>query len=185
MHRRLLSPAFSNYIDPLIGTINDYSAKFIQYCDIVASTHEPVLLLHLLSKLTLDVIGKVAFSTEFGCLEEKKTELEWASRYIFERRVGLSLFIPELLYLFPSKGNRDTLRARRILEQAVTDVIEERKRAKATVQKKNEAEAQTAPLFIDLLLNTSDNETGSALADDEPQLLMWWPGFFFRFVYAN
>ncbi|KAM8920828.1 cholesterol 24-hydroxylase-like [Pelodytes ibericus] len=97
--RRLIDPAFSRgYLMGLMGTFNEYAEDLMEVFAQKADGKQTVILHKLISRMTLDVIAKVAFGMELNSLEDENTPFPQAISFVMkgfvEMRNPLIEYIP-------------------------------------------------------------------------------------------
>jgi len=180
-HRQIIQPAFFTQAlkDALNTHIPSLAAKFVEYWKRAPLGREIDIASHIAS-LTLDVIGRVAFSHEFRALESIKI---WAedpdgdelgeSKDPFVQAMGKLVkpnFISVLAILFGSPAigkycNPTMRRGRRVMDQEVDKII---RNAKEKVEKSNrKTERKGSKSLLTILLEATNGDSKRFLNNTE------------------
>ncbi|KAG8449139.1 hypothetical protein GDO86_015987 [Hymenochirus boettgeri] len=157
--RRIMDPAFSRtFLVGLMGTFNEKAEELMEKLAFKADGKHKMKMHDLLSRVTLDVIGKVAFGMEINSLHDDQTPFPRAISLVMSGTVASR--DPFLKYSLGKRAwIRDVQASAKLLRQTGKECIERRKK-----QVQNGEE-----IPMDILTQILK---GAALEDCDPELLV-------------
>ncbi|XP_069805535.1 cholesterol 24-hydroxylase-like [Dendropsophus ebraccatus] len=126
--RRIMDPAFSrSYLMELMGTFNEKAEELMERLTALADEKTEARMHELFNKMTLDVIGKVAFDMELNCLHDDQTPFPQA---ILLSMQGMVEMRNPLVKFLPSKKKiiHEVQDAVRLLRKTGKECIERRQK---------------------------------------------------------
>ncbi len=150
--RRLAQPAFHRKRLAALGTITTRAAEaMLRSWELYARKAQPFDVNGEMMPLTLRIVGEALFSADVsGDADTVREALTVALEHVDYR--SYSLFaLPERV---PTPRNRRFIRARRLLDEVVLKLIEERRRS-----------GEDAGDLLSMLLLARDEETGESMSD--------------------
>ncbi|XP_078516273.1 cholesterol 24-hydroxylase-like isoform X1 [Lissotriton helveticus] len=127
--RRIFDPAFSrSYLMGLMGTFNEKAETLMEKLEGLSDGKTEVSMLDLMSRLTLDVIAKIAFGLEINSLEDDQTPFPKAISNVMK---GLISTREPFIRLFPGNWNyvKEVQESIRLLRRTGKECIERRRKA--------------------------------------------------------
>ncbi|NXI77484.1 CP46A hydroxylase, partial [Rhipidura dahli] len=155
--RRIMDPAFSrSYLIGLMDTFNEKAEELMEKLQEKADGKTEFSMLSMMSRVTMDIIGKVAFGLELNALSDDQTPLPNAVMKIME---GLNKARIPLIRFMPGQRKlvKEAREGVRLLRRVGKECIEQRKEA---IQSGKEAplDILTQILKGDALEKTRDDE---------------------------
>ncbi|XP_059331138.1 cholesterol 24-hydroxylase isoform X1 [Ammospiza nelsoni] len=155
--RRIMDPAFSrSYLIGLMETFNEKAEELMEKLEKKADGKTEFSMLSMMSRVTMDVIGKAAFGLELNALSDDQTPLPNAVTKIME---GLNKARDPFIRFMPGKQKmlKETRESVRLLRRVGKQCIDQRREA---IQNGKEASMDilTQILKGDALEETRDDE---------------------------
>ncbi|NXU48195.1 CP46A hydroxylase, partial [Turnix velox] len=156
--RRIMDPAFSrSYLIGLMETFNEKAEELMEKLDEKADGKTEFSMLNMMNRVTMDVIGKVAFGLELNALSDDKMPLPHAVRMVME---GMTKARIPLLQYMPGKQKlvKEVRESVRLLRRVAKECIDRRRE---DIQNGKEAtlDILTQILKGDALEETRDDES--------------------------
>ncbi|NWV43453.1 CP46A hydroxylase, partial [Grantiella picta] len=155
--RRIMDPAFSrSYLVGLMETFNEKAEELMEKLEEKADGKTEFSMLSMMGRVTMDIIGKVAFGLELNALSDDQTPLPNAVTKIME---GVNATRIPLIRYMPGKQKlvKEAREGVRLLRRVGKECIERRREA---IQNGKEA---TLDIFTQILKGDALEET----RDDE------------------
>ncbi|NXQ33397.1 CP46A hydroxylase, partial [Alaudala cheleensis] len=155
--RRIMDPAFSrSYLMGLMETFNEKAEELMEKLEEKADGKTEFSMLSMMSRVTMDIIGKVAFGLELNALSDDQTPLPNAVTKIME---GLNKARVPFIRFMPGKQKlvKEARESVRLLRRVGKECIDRRREA---IQNGKEAtmDILTQILKGDALEETRDDE---------------------------
>ncbi|NXC06615.1 CP46A hydroxylase, partial [Orthonyx spaldingii] len=155
--RRIMDPAFSrSYLIGLMETFNEKAEELMQKLEEKADGKTEFSMLSMMSRVTMDIIAKVAFGLELNALNDDQTPLPNAVSKVME---GLNKARIPLIRFMPGKQKlvKEVRESVRLLRRVGKECIDRRREA---IQNGKEAalDILTQILKGDALEETQDDE---------------------------
>ncbi|NXC95153.1 CP46A hydroxylase, partial [Certhia familiaris] len=155
--RRIMDPAFSrSYLIGLMETFNEKAEELMEKLEEKADGKTEFSMLSMMSRVTMDIIGKVAFGLELNALSDDQTPLPNAVTKIME---GLNKACVPFIRFMPGKQKlvKEARESVRLLRRVGKECIDRRREA---IQNGKEAtmDILTQILKGDALEETRDDE---------------------------
>jgi thromboxane-A synthase len=176
--RRIISPTFNvihlkHMIPPMHEEVKVFLSKLEEACE----AQQEVDIHVMFTRLTLDIIGRVAFGKKLQVQTNSDTDtlktFSWLFRNTFRDNGVFAVLFPELWFFwqrfFPSKHRSNVLKAQEMVDTMSLELLRQRMREREAARKLESDEAiQRVPNdFLDLLLDARDKTTGEALTENE------------------
>ncbi|NWY71414.1 CP46A hydroxylase, partial [Erithacus rubecula] len=155
--RRIMDPAFSrSYLIGLMDTFNEKAEELMEKLEQKADGKTEFSMLSMMSRVTMDIIGKVAFGLELNSLSDDQTPLPNAVTKVME---GLNKARVPFMRFMPGKQKfvKEVRESVRLLRRVAKECIERRREA---IQSGKEA---TMDILTQILKGAALEET----RDDE------------------
>ncbi|KAI1237610.1 hypothetical protein IHE44_0013692 [Lamprotornis superbus] len=155
--RRIMDPAFSrSYLIGLMETFNEKAEELMEKLEEKADGKTEFSMLSMMSRVTMDIIGKVAFGLELNALRDDQTPLPNAVTKVME---GLNKARVPFLRFMPGKQKlvKEVRESVRLLRRVAKECIDRRREA---IQNGKEA---TMDILTQILKGAALEET----RDDE------------------
>ncbi|NWS91852.1 CP46A hydroxylase, partial [Toxostoma redivivum] len=155
--RRIMDPAFSrSYLIGLMDTFNEKAEELMEKLEKKADGKTEFSMLSMMSRVTMDIIGKVAFGLELNALSDDQTPLPNAVTKIME---GLNKARVPFMRFMPGKQKlvKEVRESVRLLRHVAKECIDQRREA---IQNGKEA---TMDILTQILKGAALEET----RDDE------------------
>ncbi|NXC85116.1 CP46A hydroxylase, partial [Cercotrichas coryphoeus] len=155
--RRIMDPAFSrSYLIGLMETFNEKAEELMEKLEEKADGKTEFSMLSMMSRVTMDIIGKVAFGLELNSLSDDKTPLPNAVTKIMD---GLNKARVPFIRFMPGKQKlvKEVRESVRLLRRVAKECIDRRREA---IQNGKEA---TMDILTQILKGAALEET----RDDE------------------
>nr|XP_056706863.1 LOW QUALITY PROTEIN: cholesterol 24-hydroxylase-like [Euleptes europaea] len=158
--RRIMDPAFSRiYLIGLMGIFNDKAEELMKVLEEKASGKTEVDVMNLLRRVTLDIIGKVAFGLELNTLYDDQTPFPRAVTVVMEGMAKSR--IPTFEYMpWNRKMVKEVQESLRLIRRTGKECIERRRKA---IQNGEE-------IPVDILTQILKNAAQEGDYDDENML---------------
>ncbi|XP_063188954.1 cholesterol 24-hydroxylase [Chroicocephalus ridibundus] len=155
--RRIMDPAFSrSYLIGLMETFNEKAEELMEKLEEKADGKTEFSMLNMMNRVTMDIIGKVAFGLELNALSDDQMPLPHAVRMVLEGMTKAR--IPFLKYM-PGKQKlvKEVRESVRLLRRVAKECIDQRRE---DIQNGKEAtlDILTQILKGDALEETRDDE---------------------------
>ncbi|NXN41988.1 CP46A hydroxylase, partial [Rhinoptilus africanus] len=155
--RRIMDPAFSrSYLIGLMETFNEKAEELMEKLEEKADGKTEFSMLNMMNRVTMDIIGKVAFGLELNALSDDQMPLPHAVRMILE---GMTKARIPLLKYMPGEQKliKETKESVRLLRRVAKECIDQRRE---DIQNGKEAtlDILTQILKGDALEETRDDE---------------------------
>ncbi|NXY16184.1 CP46A hydroxylase, partial [Atrichornis clamosus] len=155
--RRIMDPAFSrSYLIGLMDAFNEKAEELMEKLEEKADGEKEFSMLSMMSRVTMDIIAKVAFGLELNALSDDRTPLPHAVTKILE---GLSKDLLPLIRYMPGKQKliKEVKESVRLLRRVGKECLDRRREA---IQNGKEA---TLDILTQILKGAALEET----RDDE------------------
>ncbi|XP_078686903.1 uncharacterized protein LOC144919351 [Branchiostoma floridae x Branchiostoma belcheri] len=170
MQRKILNPAFKREnLKGMVKTFQEWTEVLVQYwkdqLEGVATTDGFVELpvQDDLGRLTLDIIGKCAFSYEFNSIREPdKLVSQSVTKLLRGEGAGWLMLLPGGMRAAIG-ASRDFIKRRALCDKIVDDVIAERKRLQENPE---QADDQIPNDLLSLVMQARDRDTGEGLPEE-------------------
>ncbi|XP_014813164.1 PREDICTED: cholesterol 24-hydroxylase [Calidris pugnax] len=155
--RRIMDPAFSrSYLIGLMETFNEKAEELMEKLEEKADGKTEFSMLTMMNRVTMDIIGKVAFGLELNALSDDRLPLPHAVRMVLE---GMTKARIPLLRYMPGKQKlvKEVKESVRLLRRVAKECIDQRRK---DIQNGKEAtlDILTQILKGDALEETRDDE---------------------------
>jgi thromboxane-A synthase len=182
--RRTIAPTFNViHIKNMLPLIHEEIKIMISQLETACDDQKEVDIHAMFTRLTLDIIGRIAFGTKLNAQRDKNSEFLQSIGWIFQnvpRANGLfSILFPGLWKIwqnfFPSELRTNVLNAEEALDKLSIKLIRQRKRERqeeeeeSSLNKSDKATERVPNDFLDLLLDARDKVTGERLTEMEIQ----------------
>ena len=175
LHRRLINPSFNvPVLKNLVPMFVEETNKLVDIWKKIAEKEKPedrkIVINKVISKLTLNIIGKGAFGFDFEALTgEKGTIGKRASKafnLILNPQRSLLTILP-FYHLLPTPGNMKVRNASQIVDSVVLQLIQTKRANLAKRSSENPDEEFEPQDLLDSLIGFSDEETGTQFTDSD------------------
>ncbi|NXY02019.1 CP46A hydroxylase, partial [Pteruthius melanotis] len=155
--RRIMDPAFSrSYLIGLMETFNEKAEELMEKLEEKADGKTEFSMLSMMSRVTMDIIGKVAFGLELNALSDDQTPLPNAVTKIME---GLNKARIPLIRFMPGQ--------RKLVREAREGVRLLRRVAKECIDRRREAIQNGKEATLDILTQILKGDALEETRDDE------------------
>ncbi len=150
--RQLAQPAFArDRIDAMAGMIGEVTARTLDGWEKRALPGEPLEMMPEISRLTLEIVARALFGTDFREKREGFSDAVTRALDYVDHLMGSFVPLPEWV---PTKANRHGARATRDIDRFVHEIIAARQRSGA---------ASDSPDLLSYLLAARDAEGGRGM----------------------
>ncbi|NXM41921.1 CP46A hydroxylase, partial [Gymnorhina tibicen] len=155
--RRIMDPAFSrSYLIGLMETFNEKAEELMEKLEEKADGKTEFSMLSMMSRVTMDIIGKVAFGLELNALSDDQTPLPNAVTKIME---GLNKARIPLIRFMPGQ--------RKLVKEAKESVRLLRRVGKECIDRRREAIQNGKEATLDILTQILKGDALEETRDDE------------------
>ncbi|NXH30963.1 CP46A hydroxylase, partial [Myiagra hebetior] len=155
--RRIMDPAFSrSYLIGLMDTFNEKAEELMEKLEEKADGKTEFSMLSMMSRVTMDIIGKVAFGLELNALSDDQTPLPNAVTKIME---GLNKARIPLIRFMPGQ--------RKLVKEAREGVRLLRRVGKECIDRRREAIQNGKEATLDILTQILKGDALEETRDDE------------------
>ncbi|NWV87143.1 CP46A hydroxylase, partial [Machaerirhynchus nigripectus] len=155
--RRIMDPAFSrSYLIGLMETFNEKAEELMEKLEEKADGKTEFSMLSMMSRVTMDIIGKVAFGLELNALSDDQTPLPNAVTKIME---GLNKARIPLIRFMPGQ--------RKLVKEARESVRLLRRVGKECIDRRREAIQNGKEATLDILTQILKGDALEESRDDE------------------
>ncbi|NWI77131.1 CP46A hydroxylase, partial [Dryoscopus gambensis] len=155
--RRVMDPAFSrSYLIGLMETFNEKAEELMEKLEEKADGKTEFSMLSMMSRVTMDIIGKVAFGLELNALSDDQTPLPNAVTKIME---GLNKARIPLIRFMPGQ--------RKLVKEAKESVRLLRRVGKECIDRRREAIQNGKEATLDILTQILKGDALEETRDDE------------------
>ncbi|NXB64909.1 CP46A hydroxylase, partial [Struthidea cinerea] len=155
--RRIMDPAFSrSYLIGLMDTFNEKAEELMEKLEEKADGKTEFSMLSMMSRVTMDIIGKVAFGLELNALSDDQTPLPNAVTKIM---VGLNKARIPLIRFMPGQ--------RKLVKEAKESVRLLRRVGKECIDRRREAIQNGKEATLDILTQILKGDALEETRDDE------------------
>ncbi|GBB96425.1 hypothetical protein RclHR1_02750017 [Rhizophagus clarus] len=154
-HRKLSNPAFNRALSPnIIGDVVLDAFRYLR-----KEIHEPVNIYELLQRITIEVLGQLAFGYSFGTLKSKELpDIVRKYKTILNHVESYPLYVFPFLNKLPTKKNRIFNASVKDFDKFIFEIIDLKRIELAKRRKLNEKKKSNNEELLISMLEASEQE---------------------------